>query len=529
MLSPVTMMASVDSLFSKLRVGLARNKRLPPSALIEKVLRSTVGLAAARLALRGCDVVGPRARSAGWTHVENRGRITIGADFTANCEFCAVELRTEPGGVLTIGDQVMINFGTLVSATSEVRLGDGVSIGPYCILCDSDVPPARGGVVESRPIVVEDGAWLAGRVTLLPGAHVGAGAVISAGSIVSGYIPPGTVASGVPARPLRVTGPRVAGPRPATPRDAPPAGAPLSASASASASLPRLQALLLTDFPASELAARLREGESFTIDVRTERYAPPKAPPETAPFEGDLALVWTTAQGALPSLGELLSGSEVPLDRVLAEVDAHAQHVAARCASARCVVVPTWVLPPELRTATVARALAASNARLAERLAELLPAARVPDASRWCAARDAFSAIMEYSAQVPFSLDVFSEAVDAVQAALRAARGEARTTLVLEAPPPEDAASRAAREDLDSALAALRRRGVAVHLTPPGLAFSTASALGVDPSRVVVLAQDIAARARARASTPALLVPEIPPGTLLLPRAVRALRAFGDV
>ena len=45
--------------------------------------------------------------------------------------------------------------------------------------------------------------WLAVRVTVLPGSKIGAGAVISAGSVVDGEIPAGALAGGVPARVLR--------------------------------------------------------------------------------------------------------------------------------------------------------------------------------------------------------------------------------------------------------------------------------------------------------------------------------------
>jgi acetyltransferase-like isoleucine patch superfamily enzyme len=38
---------------------------------------------------------------------------------------------------------------------------------------------------------------------VLPGARIGAGAVIAAGSVVAGDIPPGKVAGGIPARILR--------------------------------------------------------------------------------------------------------------------------------------------------------------------------------------------------------------------------------------------------------------------------------------------------------------------------------------
>jgi acetyltransferase-like isoleucine patch superfamily enzyme len=40
-------------------------------------------------------------------------------------------------------------------------------------------------------------------VTVLPGARIGAGAVIAAGSVVAGEIPAGAVAGGIPARVLK--------------------------------------------------------------------------------------------------------------------------------------------------------------------------------------------------------------------------------------------------------------------------------------------------------------------------------------
>jgi acetyltransferase-like isoleucine patch superfamily enzyme len=83
-------------------------------------------------------------------------------------------------------------------------------VGNYCIIADTDTPgigePAPAPFGEPRSVNIGDGAWLAARVTVLPGAQIGAGAVIAAGSVVSGHIPDGAVAGGIPARILRAAG-----------------------------------------------------------------------------------------------------------------------------------------------------------------------------------------------------------------------------------------------------------------------------------------------------------------------------------
>lgn len=164
----------------------------------------------ARLWLRTCDAVGANTRTFWRPHIENRGRMVIGSGVRLNSHWAPVELVTGPGGVIEIGDGVYINYGTLVSAHLRVRIGANVMIGNYTIIGDTDVPgigePRAAPFPEPREIEIGDGAWLATRVTVLPGARVGAGAVIAAGSVVAGDIPPGAVAGGIPARVLRASG-----------------------------------------------------------------------------------------------------------------------------------------------------------------------------------------------------------------------------------------------------------------------------------------------------------------------------------
>jgi acetyltransferase-like isoleucine patch superfamily enzyme len=157
--------------------------------------------------LRRCNAVGANVRTFFRPHIENRGRIVVGSGVRLNSNWAPLELVTGPHGSIDIADGVYINYGTLISAQSRVRIGANVMIGNYSIISDTEIPgismPAGAPEMDARDVEIGDGAWLAARVTVLPGARIGAGAVIAAGSVVAGDIPAGAVAGGIPARVLR--------------------------------------------------------------------------------------------------------------------------------------------------------------------------------------------------------------------------------------------------------------------------------------------------------------------------------------
>jgi len=167
-------------------------------------LTSSLG---ARLWLRDCDQVGANTRTFWRPNIENRGRIVLGAGVRLNSNWAPIELVSGPQGIIDIGDGVYINYGSIISALLRVRIGSNVMLGNYCIIADTEIPgigdPPGKLSIAPRPIEIGDGAWLAARVTVLPGSHIGAGAVIAAGSIVAGDIAPGDLAGGIPARTLR--------------------------------------------------------------------------------------------------------------------------------------------------------------------------------------------------------------------------------------------------------------------------------------------------------------------------------------
>jgi FkbH-like protein len=433
---------------AKVLRGLAREKSL--GSVLGRASRLVQQSSRARVELRQCDSVGAGARVVGRLRVENDGRISIGAGLIVDGSYCPVELVTAGGGAIEIGESVWINFGTLVHARSRVEIGDGSHIGQYSILSDTEVPEAGDAVHdEPKPIRVGKNVWIAGRVTVLPGTTIGDGSVITAGSFVSGDIPPGVVAGGNPARVLRKIDPSEPTDAPAPPApsrvevtpalETPPAPGPAALPAVASPQ-PALQGLLLADSTINPLAQELARGDEG-----------PAIEAEVAPFgqivqslldgpSADFAVVWTRPEAALESFQRLLMFEPVELAALIADVDAFCDVVVRGAPRFKHVFVPTWIAPPwqrglgaiDARDVGPARALLAINARLHERLA-VAPNVHVLDAQRWQAASGAaFAPRAWYLGKVAFHDAVFAEAAREIKAGLRALTGQARKLLVLD-------------------------------------------------------------------------------------------------
>ena len=57
--------------------------------------------------------------------------------------------------------------------------------------------------VPQEPVVIEDDVWIGTKSTIMKGVHIGRGAVVAAGSVVTGDVAPFTLVGGNPARELR--------------------------------------------------------------------------------------------------------------------------------------------------------------------------------------------------------------------------------------------------------------------------------------------------------------------------------------
>lgn len=106
--------------------------------------------------------------------------------------------------VLTFDDQSHLSIGNYCSIASEVTFV--LSADHY--LNHISTYPFRAKItkttsleaVSKGDIVIEDDVWIGCRATILSGVHVGQGAVIAAGAVVTKDVPPYAIVGGVPAK-----------------------------------------------------------------------------------------------------------------------------------------------------------------------------------------------------------------------------------------------------------------------------------------------------------------------------------------
>jgi acetyltransferase-like isoleucine patch superfamily enzyme len=154
--------------------------------------------------------MGPGARLYGGARIvmgASGARIEIAPNFRM-LRFAIIN-TLPPAGRVVIGKWVHLGEGSMVTASERVEIGDDVVIGPQTLIVDTDhgyhdpAQPIRIQGLVSRPILIEQGVWIAGHVTILKGVRIGRGAIVGAGAVVSRDIPPLAIAVGVPARVIR--------------------------------------------------------------------------------------------------------------------------------------------------------------------------------------------------------------------------------------------------------------------------------------------------------------------------------------
>jgi len=116
-------------------------------------------------------------------------------------------VETGMGGSVVIGAHTHIQPRCQFSAyKGSIHIGRGVQIAPNCAFYPYDHGIDPGELISKQPIqskgdiLVDDDAWLGVGVCVLDAARIGKGAVIGAGSVVTGNIPDYSIAVGVPAR-----------------------------------------------------------------------------------------------------------------------------------------------------------------------------------------------------------------------------------------------------------------------------------------------------------------------------------------
>jgi len=105
---------------------------------------------------------------------------------------------------VTIGARCWIGDGAELYSLGPIEIGDDavVSQGVYLCTGTHDYSEQSFSLV-TRPIRIEDQAWIAAGSFVAPGVTIGRGAVIGARSLVLEDMPAGMVCAGHPAKPVK--------------------------------------------------------------------------------------------------------------------------------------------------------------------------------------------------------------------------------------------------------------------------------------------------------------------------------------
>lgn len=111
-----------------------------------------------------------------------------------NCAF-------DTANQMSIGHNTIINSRCRLDNRGDITIGNNVSISQEVVILTADHDmnsPYFDG--RTKKVIISDYVWIGTRATILPGVHIGKGAVVAAGAIVTKDVPEYVVVAGVPAR-----------------------------------------------------------------------------------------------------------------------------------------------------------------------------------------------------------------------------------------------------------------------------------------------------------------------------------------
>lgn len=119
---------------------------------------------------------------------------------------CRFVLQNE-NALIHIGEHCGLS-GVTIMCAKRVVLGRNVALGANVIIYDNDMHAINPFLrqydndnnIVAQEVIIDDYVWVGANSIILKGVHIGRGAVIGAGSVVTKDVPPLTIYAGNPAR-----------------------------------------------------------------------------------------------------------------------------------------------------------------------------------------------------------------------------------------------------------------------------------------------------------------------------------------
>jgi len=122
-----------------------------------------------------------------------------------------IDIDIKYGENITIGDNVLIGPCCSLGAKSKITIGNYVRISRGVIIetagLNLNAPPPYKHT--SKPIVIEDGVWVAANAIILGGVTIGENSIIGAGTVVTKDVAPYSIIVGAAGKGIKKTNERV--------------------------------------------------------------------------------------------------------------------------------------------------------------------------------------------------------------------------------------------------------------------------------------------------------------------------------
>ena len=169
-----------------------------------------------------CARIDPTATVHPEAEIANPGRKADNIVIGANSHVRGQLFTFWKSGRIRLGRWTYIGHDSRIWSQNSVEIGDHVLISHLVDIHDTNSHPidvadrradverilggrdyASDGLVQTAPVVIEDGAWIGFKASILKGVRVGRGAIVAAAAVVTKDVPPFTLVAGNPARVIR--------------------------------------------------------------------------------------------------------------------------------------------------------------------------------------------------------------------------------------------------------------------------------------------------------------------------------------